>query len=150
MDHMIFKRFYKILKFTIDFNLRRNQPFYSLTLFIPILVLTLLSPIGLLLPGKTQTISSRYSDIIILSWRWWKNGTSDNSFAFWYYLCWYSSENCSSIWFIWKLSSHFKFFHCINCDADSLLVRNEPNLSQTIWAIWYDPPWDMIHIIAMV
>ena len=49
-------RFFKIFKFTIDFDLRRNQPFYSLTLFIPILVLTLLSPIGLLLPGNTHTI----------------------------------------------------------------------------------------------
>ena len=38
---------------TLGFNmkLRRNHPFYSLTLFVPMIVLTFLSPIGLILPG---------------------------------------------------------------------------------------------------
>ena len=36
----------------IEFELRRNNPFYTLTLFFPIFILTLLSPIGLILPGK--------------------------------------------------------------------------------------------------
>ena len=41
----------KFSKLIIDLNLQRNQPFYTLTLFVPILVLTILSPIGLILPG---------------------------------------------------------------------------------------------------
>ena len=35
----------------IHMKLKRNHPFYSLTLFVPMIVLTLLSPIGLILPG---------------------------------------------------------------------------------------------------
>ena len=42
----------KFSKLIIDLNLKRNQPFYTLTLFVPILVLTILSPIGLILPGS--------------------------------------------------------------------------------------------------
>ena len=32
--------------------MQRNEPFYTLTLFLPILILTVLAPIGLILPGK--------------------------------------------------------------------------------------------------
>ena len=56
-------QYMKIAKFVIDFDLRRNQPFYSLTLFIPILVLTLLSPIGLLLPGELYSVKTIVSVI---------------------------------------------------------------------------------------
>ena len=34
----------------VNFMLKRNVPYYSLTMFIPILVMTLLAPIGLVLP----------------------------------------------------------------------------------------------------
>ena len=37
---------------TISLAVQRNRPFYELTLFVPILVMTLLSPLGLILPGK--------------------------------------------------------------------------------------------------
>ena len=37
---------------TFRMKLRRNHPFYSLTLFVPMFVLTVLSPIGLILPGN--------------------------------------------------------------------------------------------------
>ena len=36
----------------IEFEMYRNEPFFTLTLFLPIVVLTLLSPIGLILPGN--------------------------------------------------------------------------------------------------
>ena len=36
----------------VVFNMQRNEPFYTLTLFLPILILTVLAPIGLILPGK--------------------------------------------------------------------------------------------------
>ena len=34
----------------VNFMMKRNESYYSLTLFIPILVMTLLSPCGLILP----------------------------------------------------------------------------------------------------
>ena len=34
----------------INFMMKRNESYYSLTLFIPILVMTILSPCGLVLP----------------------------------------------------------------------------------------------------
>ena len=37
----------------IKFGFQRNSPYYTMTLIIPILVLTLLAPLGLILPGKT-------------------------------------------------------------------------------------------------
>ena len=44
---------FKFLKLIIQIQVKRNQPFYTLTLFVPILLLTMLSPIGLILPGNT-------------------------------------------------------------------------------------------------
>ena len=44
----------KFSKLIIDIHLQRNQPFYTLTLFVPILVLTILSPLGLILPGQSN------------------------------------------------------------------------------------------------
>ena len=37
----------------IKFGFQRNSSYYTMTLIIPILVLTLLAPLGLILPGKT-------------------------------------------------------------------------------------------------
>ena len=34
----------------VTLEMTRNDPFYTMTLFFPIIVLTLLSPIGLILP----------------------------------------------------------------------------------------------------
>ena len=36
----------------LNIGLKRNSSFYSLTLFVPIMVLTILSPVGLILPGE--------------------------------------------------------------------------------------------------
>ena len=36
----------------VDFEVKRNEPFYAMTLFVPMLILTSLAPIGLILPGK--------------------------------------------------------------------------------------------------
>ena len=36
----------------ITLVLKRNDPYYTLTWFVPIMVLTFLTPIGLILPGK--------------------------------------------------------------------------------------------------
>ena len=38
----------------IKFGFQRNSPYYTMTLIIPILVLTLLAPLGLILPGKAN------------------------------------------------------------------------------------------------
>ena len=43
------KRSYSTLN--IKFGFQRNSPYYTMTLIIPIVVLTLLAPIGLILPG---------------------------------------------------------------------------------------------------
>ena len=146
-DHIIWVIWYdpyrvKISKFVIDFNLRRNQPFYSLTLFIPILVLTLLSPIGLLLPGKLYTLTTNRLTQKYFSWCWRKDGTPNNSFAFWYHLCWYSPIYSTSFWFIWKCSSYTKFFYCFNIDVDSLLARNGLYISIILY--------EMQHIICCI
>ena len=37
---------------SIKLALKRQEPYYTLTLFVPILVMTLLAPIGLILPGE--------------------------------------------------------------------------------------------------
>ena len=37
---------------TIKFAFERNAPYYMLTLIIPIIVLTMLAPIGLIIPGE--------------------------------------------------------------------------------------------------
>ena len=34
----------------INFSLRRNEAYYSITMLVPILVMTMLSPLGLILP----------------------------------------------------------------------------------------------------
>ena len=36
----------------VSLGLKRNSSYYSLTLFVPIMVLTILTPVGLILPGK--------------------------------------------------------------------------------------------------
>ena len=38
----------------ITLVLKRNDPYYTLTWFVPIMVLTFLTPIGLILPGQYQ------------------------------------------------------------------------------------------------
>ena len=38
----------------VTFDMQRNDPFFSLTLFVPILILTVLAPIGLILPGNSR------------------------------------------------------------------------------------------------
>ena len=43
----------------IDFEVKRNEPFYAMTLFVPMLILTSLAPIGLILPGKRSIIHDR-------------------------------------------------------------------------------------------
>lgn len=44
----------------IKFGFQRNSPYYTMTLIIPILVLTLLAPLGLILPGKANCKSFYY------------------------------------------------------------------------------------------
>lgn len=44
----------------ITFDMQRNDPFFSLTLFVPILILTVLAPIGLILPGNNKFYISTY------------------------------------------------------------------------------------------
>ena len=39
----------------VKFAFQRNSPYYTLTLIIPIITLTLLAPIGLIIPGIFQT-----------------------------------------------------------------------------------------------
>ena len=39
---------------TIKFAFERNSPYYILTLIIPIITLTLLAPIGLIIPGSSS------------------------------------------------------------------------------------------------
>ena len=36
----------------VDFKMQRTEPFYTMTLFLPVFILTILAPIGLILPGK--------------------------------------------------------------------------------------------------
>ena len=37
---------------TVELVVRRNLPYYAITMFVPIFVMTVLSPIGLILPGR--------------------------------------------------------------------------------------------------
>ena len=41
---------------TVEFRVRRNLPYYAITMFVPIFVMTVLSPIGLILPGRDFTL----------------------------------------------------------------------------------------------
>ena len=36
--------------------MQRTEPFYTMTLFLPILMLTILAPVGLILPSKPYSI----------------------------------------------------------------------------------------------
>ena len=38
----------------INLEMQRNEPFYTLTLVLPILILAILAPTGLILPGTPQ------------------------------------------------------------------------------------------------
>ena len=51
-----------LAKLVIDFEMDRNEPFFSLTLFVPILILTALAPIGLILPGLYSNDSRALHD----------------------------------------------------------------------------------------
>ena len=42
----------------VKFAFERNSPYYTLTLIIPIVTLTLLAPIGLIIPGKFSIFST--------------------------------------------------------------------------------------------
>ena len=70
---------------TISLAVQRNRPFYELTLFVPILVMTLLSPLGLILPGKFSF--NRPHKTFCFSRRRRKNGSADNRFIDDDYLC---------------------------------------------------------------
>ena len=37
----------------VKFGFQRNSPYYTMTLIIPIIALTMLAPLGLIIPGKT-------------------------------------------------------------------------------------------------
>ena len=50
LEDLVGKKQYSTIN--IKFGFQRNSPYYTMTLIIPILVLTLLAPIGLILPGK--------------------------------------------------------------------------------------------------
>ena len=50
LEDVVGKKQYSTIN--IKFGFQRNSPYYTMTLIIPILVLTLLAPIGLILPGK--------------------------------------------------------------------------------------------------
>ena len=41
----------KFSTLSIEFALKRNKPYYAITMFIPIFVMTVLAPCGLILPG---------------------------------------------------------------------------------------------------
>ena len=49
------------MKFVVDFEVKRNTPFFSLTLFVPMLILTSLAPIGLILPGAYTVVDKYYN-----------------------------------------------------------------------------------------
>ena len=48
VSSLLNKKHFSMLR--INFAVRRNEPYYSITMFIPILVMTLLAPLGLILP----------------------------------------------------------------------------------------------------
>ena len=48
----------------LSIGLKRNSSFYSLTLFVPIMVLTILSPVGLILPGTISVFRITLSKTI--------------------------------------------------------------------------------------
>ena len=50
LEDIVGKKNYSTLN--IKFGFQRNSPYYTMTLIIPIIVLTLLAPIGLILPGS--------------------------------------------------------------------------------------------------
>ena len=70
---------------TISLAVQRNRPFYELTLFVPILVMTLLSPLGLILPGKDSF--NRTCKNFCFSRCRRENGSADNRFIDDDYLC---------------------------------------------------------------
>ena len=42
----------------VTFDMQRNSPFFTLTVFVPILLLTVLAPVGLILPGYKLSLVS--------------------------------------------------------------------------------------------
>ena len=47
---MVSKKDYSAID--VKFGFQRNHPYYTMTLIIPIITLTLLAPLGLIIPGK--------------------------------------------------------------------------------------------------
>ena len=45
----------------VNFEMQRSHPFHTMTLFLPILALTILAPVGLILPGQYYQPSSSNS-----------------------------------------------------------------------------------------
>ena len=54
LEDIVGRKSYSTL--SIKFGFQRNSPYYTMTLIIPILVLTLLAPIGLILPGYISEV----------------------------------------------------------------------------------------------
>ena len=107
----------------VTFNMQRNEPFYTLTLFLPILILTVLAPIGLILPGRNHQFNSgTIFKLRYFSWCWRKDGTSNHSFACRCYLRWYPPVNCSNFWQFGQYSAYFDVFRCFDYFALYLLA----------------------------
>ena len=110
---------------TISLAVQRNRPYYELTLFVPILVMTLLSPIGLILPGEFSF--NRPNKTFGFSRCRRENGSTDNRFIDDDYLCSSFADKHTRIWFVRKHAHDSCVFHHYYTDDLLLSVVNFTN-----------------------
>ena len=117
----------RISKKVLTIVLQRNHSYYTLTLLIPIMLLTLLAPVGLILPGiglqlafklinsyhcmfLYHTLAQNQTRLSILSSCWWKNGLPNGSTLYNDDLCWDFGKDCSGFWQCPEFSPAFELF----------------------------------------
>ena len=84
---------------SIRLALKRQEPYYTLTLFVPILVMTLLAPIGLILPGESKIHKLNF--FVIFSRRRWEDGAANHCTINYGHLCRDPSVEHSRFRYIW-------------------------------------------------
>ena len=85
----------KFSTLTVRLGVQRHLPYYWMTMFVPILVMTIIAPCGLLLPGNLSGKNLTKSKISPCGR---ENGPPNNDFIVNDYLCWNPAVKYSSFW----------------------------------------------------
>ena len=87
----------------------RNSPFYVMTFMVPILVLTVLAPVGLIIPGKSCNLNK---DKILISRVWRKTRISNYSLVDRVRVHWLLAADYPGDGFNWECPIRAGLFRC--------------------------------------